>query len=239
MNNSGDRLKALLQECDLTPSDFAAQRDVSPQHINNWFKRGVPVARLEEIADLFCVHRRWLKSGEGPKHPDPILRPRPVTPTPPRPASLLLSSDGAQRHWPLQRWQYGEFKTLEDCRVSVPQQALEALGILARDVLCLAMPADNMAPVIPRDSILAIDRSCTQVVEGETYALLHGDQLRIHCLSLGHKDVLSLHSHDRLHHPSERYSPAQRQAQDLRILGWVFWYTHLRPQHPTRSSVGS
>ncbi|HDS1819331.1 TPA: helix-turn-helix transcriptional regulator, partial [Pseudomonas putida] len=72
MNTSGDRLKALLHECGLTPSDFAAQRSVTPQHVNNWFRRGVPLARLDEMADLFCVHRRWLRSGEGPKHPTPI-----------------------------------------------------------------------------------------------------------------------------------------------------------------------
>lgn len=69
MNTSGDRLKALLRECHLTASDFAANRRVTPQHVNNWFKRGIPMARLDEIAELLCVNSRWLRTGEGVKHP--------------------------------------------------------------------------------------------------------------------------------------------------------------------------
>ena len=40
MNTSGDRLRLLLRECHLSASDFAANRRVTPQHVNNWFKRG-------------------------------------------------------------------------------------------------------------------------------------------------------------------------------------------------------
>ncbi len=232
MTNSGDRLRALLLECALTPSDFAVQRNVSPQHVNNWFKRGIPLARLDEIADLFCVYPRWLKSGEGPKHPDPILRPRATSPAPPRQAPLLLADDGRQHHFDLQRFDSGALQPVAAHQLSLPQRTLDALGIQHHDVLCLAMPAHNMAPVIPCNAVLAIDRSLTRVVEGETYALLHHGRLRIHHLSLGDHGVLSLHSHDRLNYPTERFSPAQRRAQDLHILGWVFWYAHLRQRRP-------
>ncbi|HEC55040.1 MAG TPA: XRE family transcriptional regulator, partial [Gammaproteobacteria bacterium] len=51
MNTSGDRLKALLREVHLSASDFAKNRGVTPQHVNNWFKRGVPMGRLNEIAE--------------------------------------------------------------------------------------------------------------------------------------------------------------------------------------------
>ncbi|MDC6668503.1 helix-turn-helix domain-containing protein, partial [Leclercia adecarboxylata] len=69
MNTSGDRLKALLREVHLSASDFAKNRGVTPQHVNNWFKRGVPMGRLNEIAELLCISSRWLRTGEGPKHP--------------------------------------------------------------------------------------------------------------------------------------------------------------------------
>ncbi|MCF4971378.1 transcriptional regulator, partial [Pseudomonas lactis] len=69
MNTSGDRLKALLREVHLSASDFAKNRGVTPQHVNNWFKRGVPMGRLNEIAELLCVSSRWLSDGKGPKHP--------------------------------------------------------------------------------------------------------------------------------------------------------------------------
>ncbi len=221
-----------MQECALTPSDFAVQRNVSPQHINNWFTRGIPLARLDEIADLFCVYPRWLKSGEGPKHPDPILRPRPTSRTPPSEAPPLLKDDGRQRRFQLQRFDNGAFTPVAAHHLSLPQRALDALGIKHQDVLCLAMPAHNMAPVIPCNAVLAIDRGFTRVEQGETYAVLHQGRLRIHHLSLGDHGVLSLHSHDRLNYPTERFSAAQRRAQDLHILGWVFWYAHLREGRP-------
>ncbi|HXQ99468.1 MAG TPA: helix-turn-helix transcriptional regulator, partial [Pseudomonas sp.] len=69
MNTSGDRLRVLLRECHLSATDFAANRKVTPQHVNNWFKRGIPMARMEEVAELLSVNVRWLRSGEGPKHP--------------------------------------------------------------------------------------------------------------------------------------------------------------------------
>src|SRR5438067_2347871 len=71
MKTSGDRLRALLRECHLSATDFAANRKVTPQHVNNWFKRGIPVARIEEVAELLSVNSAWLRSGEGPKHPGP------------------------------------------------------------------------------------------------------------------------------------------------------------------------
>ncbi|EPN56110.1 transcriptional regulator, partial [Pseudomonas syringae pv. actinidiae ICMP 19079] len=70
MNTSGDRLRILLRECHLTATDFAANRKITPQHVNNWFKRGVPMARIDEVAELLTVNARWLRSGDGPKHPN-------------------------------------------------------------------------------------------------------------------------------------------------------------------------
>ncbi|EPM63950.1 Cro/CI family transcriptional regulator [Pseudomonas syringae pv. actinidiae ICMP 19071] len=43
---------------------------ITPQHVNNWFKRGVPMARIDEVAELLTVNARWLRSGDGPKHPN-------------------------------------------------------------------------------------------------------------------------------------------------------------------------
>ncbi|MFB4391985.1 MULTISPECIES: helix-turn-helix transcriptional regulator [unclassified Pseudomonas] len=229
MNTSGDRLKALLLECNLTPSDFAAQRSVTPQHVNNWFKRGVPLARLDEIADLFCVHRHWLRSGEGAKHPSPILRP--CMPEPPAPP-LQHGYDGTQASIAVHGLQDGTLAEQAQGYLRLPVQALESLGVLPENALCLHMPGANMAPLIPMDATLAIDRSLTRVIDGQIYALLHDRQLRVHSLSLGHNGTLCLHSHDRRNYTVERYTAAQRQAQGLQILGWVFWWSWFSRQRP-------
>jgi len=232
MNTSGDRLKALLHECGLTPSDFAAQRRVTPQHVNNWFKRGIPLARLDELADLFCVHRRWLRSGEGPKHPSSILRSCAVQPTRDALPTALLTPATQLLQVPFYEVQDGQLAALHNHCLRLPAQALKALGVAPANAACLAMPAGNMAPWVPRDAILAIDVSLTQVIDGETYALLHNGAVRVNSLSLGHNGTLCLHSHDRHNYTVERYTPAQRQAQQLQVLGWVFHWSHFRQQRP-------
>ncbi|MDH0302335.1 MULTISPECIES: S24 family peptidase [unclassified Pseudomonas] len=231
MNTSGDRLKALLQECNLTPSDFAAQRNVTPQHVNNWFKRGVPLARLDEIADLFCVNRRWLRNGEGLKHPAPLSAAPPAPPHDTAPAPLLaLGSETVDL--PLYQPYQGTLEPVPGRHQPIPRQALESLNVQAEKAICLGMPANNMAPLVPQGALLAIDRTFTRVVEGECYALLHNGRLRVQNLTLGHNGTLCLHSHDRLNHPIERYTAYQRRVQGLEILGWVFWWACLRPTRP-------
>ncbi|GLO15911.1 transcriptional regulator [Pseudomonas putida] len=232
MNTSGDRLKALLHECGLTPSDFAAQRSVTPQHVNNWFKRGVPLARLDELADLFCVHRRWLRTGEGPKHPNPILRNGAPRPTPVNPPSPLSVEHGRVVKVPYYHLHQGLLSPEASKHLRLPAKALRGLGVHAANAICLAMPASNMLPLIPLNASLAIDLGMTRVVEGETYALLHNGMLRVNNLSLGQHGTLYLHSHDRRNYAVERYTPAQRQAQGLEILGWVFHWSHFRQQRP-------
>ncbi|WP_349975232.1 S24 family peptidase [Pseudomonas sp. WHRI 8519] len=234
MKTSGDRLKALLHECGLTPADLAAQRGLTAQHVNNWFKRGIPLARLDELADLFCVHRRWLRCGEGPKHPSSILRSRALQPTSDTGNVLSLLSTRATRllQVPFQQVHDGKLVALEGKYLQLPIEALQALGVAMDNVVCLAMPSQNMAPWVPSDAIVAIDVSQTRVKDGETYALLHNGTLRVNSLSLGHNGTLCLHSHDRRNYTVERFTPAQRQAQHLEILGWVFHWSHFCRQRP-------
>lgn len=228
MNRSGERLKALLRECGLTPSDFAAQRRVSSQHINNWFTRGIPIARLDEMAELFCVQRRWLLTGEGPKHPHSFLRmyapqTSPMQTPSEQPAPLVQV--------PFNELRNAELIALDGHHLAMPASALEALAVPVDKAICMTMPADNMAPCIPRDAILAIDLSYTQVVDGEIYALLHNGRLRVNSLSLGHRGTLCLHSHNR-REVVERYTTLQCAVQKLEVLGWVFHWSHYRQRRP-------
>lgn len=232
MNTSGDRFKALLRECNLTPSDFAAQRGITPQHVNNWFKRGLPVSRLDELAELFCVHRRWLQTGEGPKYPDPLLAGRPLAVSgSAAPAPLLdLALPGIAA--PYCELQDGILAPVPGLLQSIPLQVLQSLNIPVLHCCCISMPGANLAPQLPQGALLAIDRSFTQVHAGEYYAVRHNDQLRVHQLSRGRNGTLCLHSHDRMNHPVERYTLAQRRAQRIEVLGWVFWWSCLRPARP-------
>ncbi|MFJ4347390.1 helix-turn-helix transcriptional regulator [Pseudomonas sp. NPDC089401] len=233
MKTSGDRLKALLDECGLTPADFAAQRRVSSQHVNNWFKRGVPLARLDALADLFCVHRRWLRSGEGPKYTHPILRMAPPQPLPELSPTSLSPPQGSMLQLPYQVLHEGELVTVDNHHLTLPAEALRTLSVPEESAICVVMPHSNMAPWIPRDAALAVDLSQTEVFDGETYALRHNGHLRVHSLSHGHNRTLCLHSHNNGNYAVERYTPAQCLTQGLEILGWVFHWSHFRQRRPS------
>jgi hypothetical protein len=231
MNRSGDRLKALLRECGLTPAEFAAQRRVTSQHINNWFTRGIPIARLDEMAELFCVQRRWLQTGEGPKHPHSFLRMYAPQATPAQTPGSLSQRPDPLVHVPFHELRNGQLIVLDGHHLAMPAPALEALAVPVDKAICMTMPAANMAPWIPRDATLAIDLSYTRVVDGEIYALLHNGRLRVNSLSVGHRGTLCVHSHNR-REIVERYTPLQRAAQKLEVLGWVFHWSHYRQRRP-------
>lgn len=235
MNTSGDRLKVLLRECNLTASDFAAQRGVTPQHVNNWFQRGVPMARLDELAELLCVRPRWLRTGEGPKYHNPLPRVSRGRGELERvaPDHGALAVHGEQDVLlPFHATLHDGFDAHPERHLRLPRAALSRVGVDEAQAICVCMPDYNMNPLLQYGAALAIDRGFTRVVEGEVYALLHNGRLRVNTLSERPNGALRLHSHDADEYPGETYSVSQAKHQNLEILGWVFWWAHLREQRP-------
>ncbi|MCO8162949.1 helix-turn-helix transcriptional regulator [Pseudomonas sp. 21LCFQ010] len=226
MNTSGDRLRTLLRECHLSATDFAANRRVTPQHVNNWFKRGIPMARLDEVAELLSVSPRWLRTGEGPKHPtEPANESDGGEPTPgPAPASLADVE--------IQVFQQAEagqhvLSEVAGRKIRLPRHTLDELNIHPKDAMCLSMNGNSMADRLHNGSLLGIDRNTTQVIDGEMYALEHGGLLRIRYLYRLPNGGLRLRSHNNHEYPDESFSAEQIHQQGIRVLGWVFWWSTL------------
>ncbi|MFO2464551.1 transcriptional regulator [Pseudomonas sp. 15FMM2] len=231
MNTSGDRLRVLLREVNLSASDFAKNRNVTPQHVNNWFKRGVPMARLNEIAELLCVNSRWLRSGEGPKHP---------------PANFQIEAQNSGSTSPISREDSGNYLAGPKIDVEIPLhtsftsqpnirlslQTLETLNVAPERALGAYMVGNSMIDIIQDGATLAIDRGRTQVIDGEIYALEHDGMLRIKYLYNRPGGGLRLRSHNSSEHPDELLTYEQRFEQNLQILGWVFWWSTLNNRRP-------
>ena len=244
MNTSGDRLRTLLRECHLSASDFAANRRVTPQHVNNWFKRGIPMARLDEIAELLCVNSRWLRTGEGIKHPGaPIISPTASQPTPdqqlrtshPHTApnntsdidvpffnEVLNASGSGKTH----------VAQIPEHRIRLTSAILHTMDVSPDQALCAPMIGNSMGPRIEAGSTVAIDSSLTQIVDGEIYALEQDGMLRIKYVYRLPNNGLRLRSHNHEEYPDELFSSLQIQEQHLRILGWVFWWSTLNKRRP-------
>ncbi|SDV11989.1 LexA family transcriptional regulator [Pseudomonas mucidolens] len=236
MNTSGDRLRILLREVNLSASDFAKNRNVTPQHVNNWFKRGVPMARLNEIAELLCVTSRWLRTGEGPKHP---------------PVNFQLENAEAGGSTANTREDNGNYLTgpasgPENIDVKIPLhtaftpqesirlslQTLETLNVSPERALGAYMLGNSMIDIIQDGATLAIDRGRTRIIDGEIYALEHDGMLRIKYLYNRPGGGLRLRSHNNSEHPDEFLTYEQRFEQNLKVIGWVFWWSTLNNRRP-------
>ena len=242
MNTSGDRLRLLLRECHLSASDFAANRRVTPQHVNNWFKRGIPMARLDEIAELLCVNSRWLRTGEGLKHPKGPSAPEPTRasaeaqPMPLKSANVspdtsdvciafyneVLAPDGAGTR----------VMEIPNHHVRLDHSILQAAEVSPEHAICVPMIGNSMTHKIQSGSTLAIDTSLTHIVDGEIYALEHDGMLRIKYAYRLPNNGLRLRSHNPGEYPDEVFSELQIEQQHIRILGWVFWWSTLNTRRP-------
>ncbi|MFJ2364844.1 helix-turn-helix transcriptional regulator [Pseudomonas sp. NPDC087697] len=238
----GPRFKALLKAVNITPTEFAAFCNVEPQHVNNWYIRGVPYPRMDEIARLLSVNSLWLLNGEGPMHPGPSQladQTGNVFDAQETRGVYTVNVDSADIEIPL----YKEVPTApgaSDTQVAeipgefirLPRHYLESLEVEPAQAICVPMVGDSMSEKIEDGSTLAIDRSLTQVVDGQIYALEHAGMLRIKYLHRLPAGALRLRSHNSGGYPDEIFSAKEIEAQNIEILGWVFWWSTLNKQRP-------
>jgi len=237
MNTSGDRLRALLRECHLTATDFAANRKVTPQHVNNWFKRGIPMARLEEVAELLTVNARWLRTGEGPKHPCDSANDAKDNDTPINPrAERTTRGDMDIPLYKEMESATGAGKTVvaevPGHKVRLPLRALQTMNVEPANAACITMAGNSMSDKIQDGSLIGIDRGLTHIIDGEMYALDHDGMLRVKHLYRLPGGGLRLRSQNSDEYPDETLSAEQIRDQSLRILGWVFWWSTLNNRRP-------
>ncbi|MBD8599092.1 LexA family transcriptional regulator [Pseudomonas sp. CFBP 8772] len=236
MNTSGDRLRGLLRECHLSATDFAANRKVTPQHVNNWFKRGIPMARIEEVAELLSVNARWLRSGEGPKHPghDRDTGQKAET-QPPRPERNVREELEMPVYTELETQSSGRTAVgeIHNHKVRLSRRVLETMDVELHNAICVAMVGNSMADKIQDGSLIGIDRGRVQIIDGEMYALEHDGMLRVKYLYRLPGGGLRLRSHNCAEYPDEIFSAEQVQAQHIQIPGWIFWWSTLNNRrHP-------
>ncbi|KAB0481179.1 LexA family transcriptional regulator [Pseudomonas reinekei] len=238
----GPRFKMLLEEANITTTAFAEFLNIpKPQNVHNWYTRGVPHYRMEEVAKKLSVNVKWLKIGEGPKDAMELR---------------LLDDSGNTFDAQAMRGAYrviepndvelpfykevaitpGELKThvIRDPEQSIRmlRSDLDSLEINHADAICTRMIGNSMAEKIEDGSLLAIDRGLTQIVDGEIYAIEHDGMLRIKYLHRVPGNALRMRSHNSAEHPDEIFRAAQIDEQNIRVLGWVFWWSTLNKRRP-------
>ncbi|MDQ0126196.1 phage repressor protein C with HTH and peptisase S24 domain [Pseudomonas lini] len=240
-NTSGPRFKALLEAANITTTGFAEFLDTAPQNVHNWYARGVPAHCMEEVARKLSVNSQWLKTGEGPKDPKELR---------------LLDESGNTFDAQAIR---GTYRVIEPTDVELPfykeiaitpdphktqiikdhsqsirlpRSDLDSLEINHADAICTRMIGNSMAEKIEDGSLLAIDRGLTQIIDGEIYAIEHDGMLRIKYLHRIPGNALRMRSHNSAEYPDEIFRAAQIEEQNIRVLGWVFWWSTLNKRRP-------
>lgn len=68
--HSGDRLRMIAMHRDITFKSMSVDLGVSPQTLDNWFKRGIPAREIQAVSDFYSFPRSWLENGriEGVAH---------------------------------------------------------------------------------------------------------------------------------------------------------------------------
>ncbi|MGJ7515465.1 S24 family peptidase [Pseudomonas baetica] len=240
-NTSGPRFKALLGIANITTTGFADFLNTAPQNVHNWFTRGVPAHCLEEVARKLSVNSEWLKTGDGPKdathlrlHDESgnVFDAQAIrgvyTVIEPTDVELPLFKETATAPGSSQTHVVED----PDQSIRLPRSHLDSLEINHADAICAHMIGNSMAERIEDGSILAIDRGLTQIVDGEIYAIEHDGMLRIKYLHRMPGNALRLRSHNREDYPDEIFRPAQIEEQNIRVLGWVFWWSTLNKRRP-------
>lgn len=94
------------------------------------------------------------------------------------------------------------------------------------NAIAAQVTGNSMERLIMHGATIGIDTGTTSIMDGEIYALDQGGMLRVKYVYRIAGGGIRLRSENSDEHPDEIYS--QEQAQEIRILGWVFWWSTVR-----------
>lgn len=100
------------------------------------------------------------------------------------------------------------------------------MGVQPDQAVCVSISGNSMEPVLQNGGTVAVDRSknkVADVVDGKMYALNHAGHVRVKQLYRTPRGGLRLRSFNRDEHPDEEYTADELIAEDIAIIGRVFW----------------
>lgn len=252
-DHSGDRLRLIAAQRDISFKKMADELGTTPQVLNNWFKRGVPAREIQTILDRYGIRRAWLVNGDGL----PGVEGHPWDDDP----RYSAVQKGLEFREQLSDDDYLGLIDIRDDDASVGNTAifvpflqeverplehgktavetsstqyfrlgklmLDRQNIHPSEAVCITVSGNSMEPVLPDLSTVGVDRGVTTVTDGKMYALDHAGQLRVKLVYRLPRGGLRLRSYNRDEHPDEEYTAKEISDGELSIIGKVFWYSVL------------
>lgn len=234
MNEEMIRLYAAAKEIAGIGSqaELARRLNVSSQVVKNWESRGISKAGLLAAQEAIGCSAEWIQSGADQKRSRFIIKPNEAGYT-------IQSLESWDNSTPLddEDVEIPLYKEVEMAagdgfahsvevngrKVRFARSTLRAAGVSPENAACATVSGDSMADKIMDGATVGIDRARTQIKDGKIYAIDHGGMLRIKYLHRMHGGGLRLRSHNKDYADEDLSSEQARQ--DIRILGWVFWWS--------------
>ncbi|MEX6663190.1 helix-turn-helix transcriptional regulator [Pseudomonas sp. W2-17] len=247
--HSGDRLRLIAAKRDISFKKMAEELGVTPQVLNNWFKRGVPAREIQKALDTYHLRRDWLVAGDGL----PDVEPYPWGDDPgfeahQRKLEVREGLSNASFAGPIDVWD--DDTPLDADEVYVPflkevelsagsgrtvveqshrqklrfgKLTLRRQNVQPSEAVCVTVSGNSMEPVLPHGSTVGVDQGSTAITDGKMYAINHGGQLRVKTLYRLPGGGVRMRSYNREEHPDEEYGPQEMIDKEIIILGKVFW----------------
>lgn len=116
----------------------------------------------------------------------------------------------------------GKIRTLRFSKVS-----LGRLSVDKSSAVCVKVNGNSMEPVLNDGDTVGIDTANTTIKNGKTYAIRHGDEVRIKTLYNAPMNGLRIVSFNADEYPPENYTAEQIEEQGITVIGKVFWSSTL------------
>lgn len=226
MSELKDRLKTARKNAKMTQAQLAKAVPISQGTISDLESgRNKGTASLVKIAQALKVNAHWLATGEGEMNLDGI----PISKVELREVEFWSGDtppDDDEFEVPFLK--NNEF--VRSLTVNLPitkkrklkygRTAAYASGASTDESICTIMPGDSMADRIPNGSMIAIDRSKTDIKDGKIYAFLHNQLFRVKYLHRLPNGGLLIRSHNP-QYPDEHINP-QEVEEYIKVIGWVW-----------------
>lgn len=233
MNSLADRLHEALKHAGISRADLARACGVRPPSVSDWFSgktKNLSGLNLLNASKALGVRQEWLGSGKG-QMIDTNKQGYEIGQIEPWSSSTPLDADDVEVPF------YKEVEMaagmgsphsveINGRKLRFAKSTLRAAGVSPENAACATVTGNSMERLIMDGATIGIDRGRTQVKDGKIYAIDHGGMLRVKYLYRTPGGGLRLHSENEVEHPDEMLS-ADQVAQDIKILGWVFWWSQI------------
>lgn len=113
-------------------------------------------------------------------------------------------------------------------RLRFGKYTLRSAGVNPVNAIAAVVHGNSMERLIMNGSTIGIDTGSTEVIDGEIYAFMQSNMLRVKYLYNLPGGGIRMRSENVVEHPEELLMPQEMAQENFHIIGWVFWWSTLR-----------